>query len=99
MLAGQHSFTVGGRIHKVKIDKMSWGISDAWDDFPPEMITKSFRKCCITNALNGTEDEEIWEEEPDDELYNADHFEQAEIEAECFENISDESNSEDFCGF
>lgn len=64
------------------------GQSDAWDDIPPEMIAKLFRKCCITNALDGTEDEQIWEEESDsdpfedldevdgdDQLYYADHFE------------------------
>ena len=27
------------------------------------LLTFSFRKCCITNALDGTEDDEIWEEE------------------------------------
>ena len=114
MLAGQHSFTAGGRMHKVELDKICRWISDACDDIPPEMIAKSFRKCCITNALDGKEDEEIWEEEPDsdpfedldemdgdEQLYFADHFEQqqAEIDPECFENIFGESDSEDFYGF
>ena len=102
MLAGQHSFTAGGHIRKVELDEICRWISDVWDDIPTEMIAKSFRKCCITNALDGTEDEEIWEEESDsdpfedldkitsdDQLYYADNFEQqqAEIEPECFENI------------
>ena len=25
------------------------------------MIQKSFLKCCITNALDGTEDDDVWE--------------------------------------
>ena len=58
MLAGQHSFTAGGRIRKVGLDEICRWISDAWDDIPSEMIAKSFRKYCITNALDGTEDEE-----------------------------------------
>ena len=73
-----------------------------------------FVSAVITNALDGTEDEEIWEEESDsdpfedldemdgdNQLYYADHFEQqqAEIEHECFENIFGESDSEDFYGF
>lgn len=89
------------------------GQSDARDDIPPEMIAKLFRKCCITNALDGTEDEQIWEEESDsdpfedldevdgdDQLYYADHFERqlAEIDPECFENIFGESDGEDFYG-
>ena len=114
MLAGQHSFTAGDRICKVELDEIGRWISDAWDDIPTEMIAKLFRKCCITNTLDGTEDEEIWEEESDsdpfedldeitsdDQLYYADNFEQqqAEIEPECFENIFGESDSEDFYGF
>ena len=114
MLAGHHSFTAGGCICKVGLDEICRWISDAWDDIPPEMIAKLSRKCCITNALDGTEDEEIWEEESDsdpfedldevdgdDQLYYADHFERqlAEIDPECFENIFGESDGEDFCGF
>ena len=103
-----------GRIRKVGLDEICRWISDAWEDIPPEMIQKSFRKCCITNALDGTEDDEIWEEEDDsdpfedldemegeDDFYYADDFErqQAEIGPECYENIFGESDSEDFYGF
>ena len=63
MLAGQNSFTAGGGIRKVKLDEICRWISDTWDDVLTEMIPKLFRKCCITNALDGTEDEEIWEED------------------------------------
>ena len=89
MLAGQHSFTAGGRIPKVELDEICRWISDAWDNIPPDMFAKLCRKCCITNTLDGTEDEEIWEEESDSdpfedldemdsdgELYYADCFEQ-----------------------
>ena len=114
MLAGHHSFTAGGCIRKVGLDEICRWITDAWDDIPLEMIAKSFRKCGITNALDGIEDKEIWEEESDsdpfedldevdgdNQLYYADHFERqlAEIDPECFENISGESNGEDFYGF
>ena len=78
------------------------------------LLKFSFRKCCITTALDGTEDDEIWEEESDsdpfedldemdgdDHLYYGEYFEQlkAEIDPECFENIFGESDSEDFYGF
>lgn len=114
MLAGEHTFIAGGRIRKVKLDEICRWISDAWNDIPTEMIAKSFRKCCITNAMDGTEDEEIWEEESDsdpfadideldgdEELYYADDFErqQAEIAPEFYEAIFGESDSEDFYGF
>lgn len=97
MLAGQHTFTAGGRIRKVGLDVICRWISDAWDDKPPEVIQKSFRKCCITNALDGTEDEEIWDEDSesdsdpfadldemdgDAKLFYADHFERQQAEIE-----------------
>ena len=28
-----------------------------------EMIKKSFLKCCISNALDGTEDDAVWQED------------------------------------
>ena len=64
MLAGQHSFSAGGRIHKVELDEICRWISDPWDDIPPEMIAKLFVNCCITNALDGTEDEEFVKRRP-----------------------------------
>ena len=114
MLAGEHTFTAGGHIQKVELDEICRWISAAWNDIPTEMIAKSFHKCCITNAMDGTEGEEIWEEESDldpfadineldgdEELYYADDFErqQAEIAPEFYEAIFGESDSEDFYGF
>ena len=75
------------------------------------LVTKLFCKSCIANALDGTEGEETWEEESnsdpfedldemdgDDQFHYAEYFKQqnAEIDPECSENISGESNSEDF---
>ena len=65
MLAGEHTFTARGHIRKVELEEICRWISAAWNDIPTEMIAKSFRKCCITNAMDVTEDEEIWEEESD----------------------------------
>ena len=101
-------------ILNVKLDEICRWISDAWDDIPPELIAKSFRKCCITNALNGTEDDDIWDSDDSDpfsdvdkdkeaeaDLFCADRFEkqQAEIDQECYDNIFSKSDIEDFIGF
>ena len=42
-------------------------VKDAWDAMPREMIQKSFLKCGISNALDGTEDDAIYEDEETDE--------------------------------
>ena len=42
-------------------------IDRAWNEIPAELIIKSFKSCGITNALDGTEDEAVWEEEREEE--------------------------------
>jgi hypothetical protein len=38
-------------------------IKTAWDDISPESIVKGFRRCCVSNDMNGTEDDVLWEED------------------------------------
>ena len=38
-------------------------VKDAWDLIPSEMIKKSFIKCGISNAMDGTEDDAIYEDD------------------------------------
>jgi hypothetical protein len=37
-------------------------IKTAWDDMSPEPIVKGFKKCCMSNNMNGTDDDVLWEE-------------------------------------
>ena len=44
-------------------------IDRAWREIPADLITRSFKSCGINNALDGTEDDAVWdneEEEADD---------------------------------
>ena len=34
-------------------------------DIDPTLITKGFKKCCLTNALDGTEDDILWQDDDD----------------------------------
>ena len=70
-----------------------------------------FRKCCITNALDGTEDDDIWQEDDDcdpfndedssDDLYYAEELdrEAAEIDGDEYYRLFGESDNEEFDGF
>ena len=40
----------------------------AWNDIPAEMITASFLKCGITNNLDGSEDDLLFDSAEDTEL-------------------------------
>jgi hypothetical protein len=32
----------------------------AWQRISPEVTVKDFKKCCISNAMDGTEDDMLW---------------------------------------
>jgi len=38
-------------------------VHEAWREIPAEMVIKSFKTCDISNALHGTEDDELYTEE------------------------------------
>jgi hypothetical protein len=41
-------------------------IITAWQCFSPEVIMKGFKKCCISNVMDGTEDDMLWYESEED---------------------------------
>jgi hypothetical protein len=38
----------------------------AWKAIPESIIVRSFKKCCICNALDGSEDDILWEHDGED---------------------------------
>ncbi|CAG8746349.1 27787_t:CDS:2, partial [Racocetra persica] len=59
MTAGNHKFTKKRNMKKPEHDLMYHWIMEAWSDISPETIIKSFKKCGISNALDGSENELI----------------------------------------
>ena len=41
-------------------------VSAAWKAIPESIIVRSFKKCCISNALDGSEDDILWEDDGED---------------------------------
>jgi hypothetical protein len=41
-------------------------VSAAWKAIPESIIARSFKKCCISNALDGSEDDILWEDDGED---------------------------------
>ena len=69
MAEGIHEFTATGRQKKASEELICSWISQAWNDIPAEMITSSFLKCGITNNLDGSEDDLVYNSAADsDEL-------------------------------
>ena len=40
--------------------------SAAWKAIPESIIVRSFKKCCISNALDGSEDDRLREDDGED---------------------------------
>ena len=68
MAKGIHEFTATGRQKKASEELICSWISQAWNDIPAEMITASFLKCGITNNLDGSEDDLLFDSAEDTEL-------------------------------
>ena len=65
METGEHTFTVTGRQRAPTIDVLCQWVKESWDEVKLEIVIKSFRKCGISNALDGTEDDDIFADEVD----------------------------------
>ena len=68
MAEGIHEFTATGRQKKASEELICSWTSQAWNDIPAEMITASFLKCGITNNLDGSEDNLLFDSAEDTEL-------------------------------
>ena len=83
MMTGSFEFTPAGK-KKVPCWKLprnvvlKW-VKQSWAEIPAEMVRKSFKTCGISNALDGTEDDEVYADEmpelADDDMAMEDKFE------------------------
>ena len=46
--------------------EVSLWVSAAWKAIPESIIVRSFKKCCINNALDVSEDDTLWEDGGED---------------------------------
>ncbi|KAK0141224.1 Pogo transposable element with KRAB domain [Merluccius polli] len=62
LLSGNHALTLTGKIQKPSIRLLFEWILHAWDAVSTQSIIRGFKKCCISNELDGSEDDALWEE-------------------------------------
>jgi hypothetical protein len=58
MAAGEHEYMPTGKIKRPDVERLCQWIREAW-------IEKSFNKCGISNKFDGTEDDHLWDSDPD----------------------------------
>ncbi|KAL7386413.1 hypothetical protein ABVT39_007991 [Epinephelus coioides] len=62
LLADNHVLTPSGKIQKPPVRLLCEWIRQAWADVFSESIINGFKKCCISNVMDVTEDDLMWEE-------------------------------------
>ena len=91
MAEGIHELTAGGRQKKPSEELMCQWIGEAWRDIPREMVAKSFLKCGITNSMDGSEDDFVFDSSDDDSVVADDS-----LVTELFRDSDSESDFEGF---
>ena len=65
MVSGEKSYTPAGNMRAARMGTVCSWVVKAWTDLKPDIITKSFKKWCISNAMDGTEDDVLWDNDSD----------------------------------
>lgn len=89
MIEGEKTVT------KVDLQTICGWISDVWVSIPTKMVKRSFLKTSISNNLDETEDNLIWEDSDD----GKDDDDKVSSDRELWEIFKDSSDEEDFYGF
>jgi hypothetical protein len=55
--------TENGKIKRTAPSEVVRWVLAAWKAIPESIIIRSFKKCCISNALDGSEDDIVWKED------------------------------------
>ncbi|EEC02776.1 hypothetical protein IscW_ISCW003280 [Ixodes scapularis] len=83
MASGEHSLTPSGRIKRPPVETVCEWVLTAWDMASPIIVESSFKKTGLSKALDGTEDDAIWNESDDDNRDDRSHC------SECESSTSD----------
>ena len=80
MVNGPFTYTPSGKKRAPSKELVLQWIHKAWQEIPADLVANSFKSCGISNAMDGTEDEAVWEEEgagadeaDDDYMYFSEH--------------------------
>ena len=57
------SLMKAGNLKKINIQMITRRVKDAGLEISSEMIIRSFKKCCISNAMDGSEDHFVYDED------------------------------------
>ena len=60
------SLTAKGNLKRPPLPTVVTWVKKVWEDIPEAMIKKSFLKCCISNKMDSSKDDILWQDEESD---------------------------------
>ena len=103
MMSGEKTFTLGGQLRAASLVTVCQWNKESWQELSKEMVERSFKKCGISNALDGTEDDLVWEEEEDssqvEEELNCDVYDDRITPKQWQELFGESDDEEEFHSF
>ena len=66
MINDPFTYTPSGKKRVPSKEVVLRWIDRAWSEIPVDLITRSFKSCGINNALDGTEDDAVWDDEEEE---------------------------------
>ena len=72
MCEGKPEVTAKGNLKRAPLSTVVEWVKEAWEAIPEKMIKKSFLKCCISNKMDGSEDDVLWNDTETDTEENED---------------------------
>ena len=102
-MSGEKTFTPGGQLRAASLVTVCQWVKESWQELSKEMVECYFKKCGISNALDGTEDDLVWEEEEDssqvEEEPNCDVYDDRITPEQWQELFGESHDEEEFHGF
>ena len=111
MIEGEKEHTAGGNVKAASLSTMCQWVDEAWKSLPAEMVARSFKKCGISNAIDGTEGDILWEDvdeqstalitalDEDDEMDDEHVYDDRLTEEQWHDLFGDSDDEDDFDGF
>jgi hypothetical protein len=92
LLSKNLPLTPSGKIKRASASKLAEWVSAAWK-IAGKTVEQSFKKCCITNTLDGTEDDILWDNS-DLDCHDLKSDLEESVDSECETGCTSEEGSE-----
>lgn len=58
--ASNRQLTPSGRMKRASVSEVARWIHNAWEALPSAIVSRAFLKCCLSNSLDGTDDDAVF---------------------------------------